>query len=550
MKKLAGPFKDREFVFAVMPPLVLFGQPTYFAGDDLKTISFIACLFRLLQLCLGISILVLAVAEGRRDEDIIEELEECESAGILSGIASHGAALVSSYAAFIIILSVASIATEIPTFIVSGRGTPTNTEPRKSLPCICYINLTLLNVFRCAALALGIMSTYVLIEYCNCVSDVYIDSGVENLRQACPDSFAWVSVMLTLNITATIDVAVAAGVCLCFAFGAVSPVLPATMSSEQRWSVLCRCCFGFCSLLTCCVFGGAEAFLGDFGGFAMALSNLMKNNGIFDITFSDIIAGLSMVQRTQRARRLEIQENLQEVYPPKELNNDKLPDQTHARSRSVPNAFQGANEGDISKSLYRSAENLFTTDSTATKADRGEDNDKTRQKLKVLSRNNSRDVYCMAEAARFMPFAQAAYTWVMYMTEFPFTALCRMSFLMLKQCSCFRSYQGKIRYDYGWKAHTVTLKATAGIADEDIVFASFRQGVEATPYFIALDHEWKTVVLAVRGTLSFESALADISLKCIELKSLGEELGFQGEGQYCHAGMLACSEWIYRDLQK
>lgn len=534
----------------MMPALVLFGQPTYFAGDDLRTISFIVCLFRLLQLCLGIAILVLAVAEGRRDKDIIEELEECERGGILPEIASHGAALVSAFAAFIIILSVASIATEIPTFVISGRGTPTNPEPRKSLPCICYINLTLLNVFRCVAFSLGIMSTYVLIEYCKCVSDVYIDNSVENLRDACPDSFAWVTVMVVLNITATIDVAVAAGICACFACGVVSPVIPVTMSSEQRWSALCRCCFGCCSLLTCCVFGGAEAFLGDFGGFALALSNLMKSNGIIDVTFSDIITGLSMVQRIQREKRIETRGNLQGASPADESDENKISDPGPARSKSVPNAFEGVNKKEISKSLFRSADNLFTTDPAAMKSETTEDDDKILQKVKLLSRDNSRDVYCMAEAARFMPYAQAAYTWVMYMTEFPFTAICRMAFLMLKQCSCFRSYQGKIHYDYGWKAHTVTLKATAGIEDEDIVYASFKQGVEATPYFIALDHEWKTVVLAIRGTLSFDSALADISLNCIELKSLGTELGFQGEGQYCHAGMLACSEWIYRDLQR
>jgi sn1-specific diacylglycerol lipase len=67
---------------------------------------------------------------------------------------------------------------------------------------------------------------------------------------------------------------------------------------------------------------------------------------------------------------------------------------------------------------------------------------------------------------------------------------------------------------------------------------------------IALDHEWKSVVISIRGTLSMESLLANMALRPEELAKLGEECGFDGNDRYCHAGMLACTEWIYRDMKR
>ena len=104
--------------------------------------------------------------------------------------------------------------------------------------------------------------------------------------------------------------------------------------------------------------------------------------------------------------------------------------------------------------------------------------------------------------------------------------------------------------DYCCQTHSVALEAITGLKEDDIVYATFEESVIKTPYTISLDHEWKSVVVAIRGTMSMESLLADITIRPEEMKRAGEQYGFDGEGLYCHKGMLACTEWIYKDLMR
>jgi sn1-specific diacylglycerol lipase len=70
------------------------------------------------------------------------------------------------------------------------------------------------------------------------------------------------------------------------------------------------------------------------------------------------------------------------------------------------------------------------------------------------------------------------------------------------------------------------------------------------PYCVILDHKWRSVVVAVRGTLSLEDCITDALAESVSLEDLGQRHGFDGKGEYCHAGMLASSEWIASDLAK
>ena len=173
------------------------------------------------------------------------------------------------------------------------------------------------------------------------------------------------------------------------------------------------------------------------------------------------------------------------------------------------------------------------------------------QKREILSKLNPRDVYLMAEAAHFMPIAQASYTWVSYMLEYPLSGLFSLPYLILRRCAClFRPSKDTIYYDYPWHPHTEALLALSGLEEKDIIYATYYESVTAIPYTILLDHKWKSVVVAIRGTLTLESVLTDISMKPEELTRLGNVCGFDGKGKFCHAGMVASTEWVYNDIQK
>lgn len=117
------------------------------------------------------------------------------------------------------------------------------------------------------------------------------------------------------------------------------------------------------------------------------------------------------------------------------------------------------------------------------------------------------------------------------------------------RCCCSQSNDNIIGSDVcGWKQATV-LKSL-GIKESDLLYANFHNEVGVNPYLILLDTEWKTIVLAVRGTLSFEDMISDVTLtpKCLE--ETGEQFGFDGRGEYCHSGMYAGAKFIYDDLQR
>jgi len=65
---------------------------------------------------------------------------------------------------------------------------------------------------------------------------------------------------------------------------------------------------------------------------------------------------------------------------------------------------------------------------------------------------------------------------------------------------------------------------------------------------VVIDHKWRSVVVAIRGTLSLKDCIADALAESSSLAGLGKKYGFDGEGEYAHAGMMLYSEWIMEHL--
>jgi len=78
---------------------------------------------------------------------------------------------------------------------------------------------------------------------------------------------------------------------------------------------------------------------------------------------------------------------------------------------------------------------------------------------------------------------------------------------------------------------------------------SFRNEVGVNPYLILRDKRWKTIVLTVRGTLSFEDMITDVTVTPVSLEGLGNEFCFDGSGEWVHSGMLSGAQFIEEDLR-
>ena len=117
--------------------------------------------------------------------------------------------------------------------------------------------------------------------------------------------------------------------------------------------------------------------------------------------------------------------------------------------------------------------------------------------------------------------------------------------------SCQRSFsKSRIQGDNVCGCNEIGLIKELGIEPEDLAYLSFRTGVVAIPYCICVDKKRQRVVLAIRGTLSLEDLLSDITVRPVSLKQLGQKFGFEGDGEYAHSGMLASAEWLVKDLEK
>ena len=196
----------------------------------------------------------------------------------------------------------------------------------------------------------------------------------------------------------------------------------------------------------------------------------------------------------------------------------------------------------------------------------------------VLSPTNNEDFSRLEEGARFARYQLAIYTWVLYYYQYPLSGTVRLIGRALKEkakcrpgivsdssrhlfqdapdmasnetgANCEMNHR-RVVGDSCIGIHEKTLLAHGKIAPDDLAYASFGAGFYETPYCIIVDRKWKSIVLAIRGSLTLEDCVVDVLLEPSPLDALGERYGFDGDGQYCHGGVVECTMWLYEDLKK
>ncbi|KAE8579419.1 hypothetical protein XENTR_v10024035 [Xenopus tropicalis] len=142
------------------------------------------------------------------------------------------------------------------------------------------------------------------------------------------------------------------------------------------------------------------------------------------------------------------------------------------------------------------------------------------------------------KAAHYMQFAAAAYGWPLYVYSNPLTGLCK---LCGESCQNRASQNGIVGGD-NLNCHFGSILQTTGLQDRDFIYISFHNRIYEIPFFVALDHKTESILVAVRGTLSLEDVLTDLSADC-------ENLHIEGvTGSYAHKGITQAASYIYRRL--
>ncbi|XP_035694884.1 diacylglycerol lipase-beta-like [Branchiostoma floridae] len=148
--------------------------------------------------------------------------------------------------------------------------------------------------------------------------------------------------------------------------------------------------------------------------------------------------------------------------------------------------------------------------------------------------------------AHYMKFAMAAYGWPLYVYTNPLTSLCQLS----TECSCCSCTSGQVEggalimSDNCCRCHLAGILRHTGLMATDVVYATFHNKVYEIPFFVALDHDRRSVVVAVRGTLSLRDALTDLSAE-------SETIDVEGvEGTFAHKGILQAAIFIHKKLEE
>lgn len=91
--------------------------------------------------------------------------------------------------------------------------------------------------------------------------------------------------------------------------------------------------------------------------------------------------------------------------------------------------------------------------------------------------------------------------------------------------------------------HFSSILQTTGLQHRDFIHISFHDKVYELPFLVALDHRKESVVVAIRGTMSLQDILTDLSAE-------SEPLDIECEAQDCwaHKGISQAARYVYRRL--
>ncbi|XP_048223334.1 diacylglycerol lipase-beta isoform X1 [Perognathus longimembris pacificus] len=139
----------------------------------------------------------------------------------------------------------------------------------------------------------------------------------------------------------------------------------------------------------------------------------------------------------------------------------------------------------------------------------------------------------------YMRFAAAAYGWPLYIYRNPFTGLCTIG------GDCYRSRTAEYDLVGGdqLNCHFGSILQTTGLQYRDFIHVSFHDKVYELPFLVALDHRKECVLVAVRGTMSLQDILTDLSA---ESESL--DLGVDLQDCVAHKGISQAARYIYQRL--
>lgn len=568
------------------------------AGDDLRLTTTLLILLRLLQSSLLIAI-IYQLSAYEYDPDIFIDagcVEYSENYWIW-----YNCSLAACYT--VLAYSVLGMGIECGIWKISGVGTPTEMERRKALVPLCKCVVIPMFLIRLVGFIFGVYIIDYTKGYCDCVKDAWSDDFdlQREKRSFCPYDRGWFNLVKFLVITMGVDIILHIMMACYISKQKVTRWHDARRAPKKRsekersWEMTCKRCCECSSIMTCYIFGGRNLTNGGYVDVAIALTDFLDDGGSLDIVPSDIAAALICLVNIQKQKQIERKNELLKdstglfakdklfssrilkYFRESKASSKQHTEQPDALVKSIcdgttlnihgdiEDQLEGVSSydmGDFANSTTEEMEQIrhfMTRKETIQNISFGlvHDNHKIDfmpRISKVLSPKDKFDRLVLGEGARYCRVALAAYSWMLYVWTNRCTGCCELTGdTICRAATCKLGKCGKNEHIIGdnccgWK-HSAVLRSL-DIDEADISYANFKNGIGINPYMMIVDRTWKTIVIAIRGTLSFEDMITDVTMSPQSLEEVGSKCGFDGVGEYCHNGILAGAQRIYEDLEK
>ncbi|KAK2717458.1 diacylglycerol lipase-alpha-like isoform X2 [Artemia franciscana] len=250
------------------------------------------------------------------------------------------------------------------------------------------------------------------------------------------------------------------------------------MAYQKRWRHRCSL------LCLCCCISKSERNKDSLTAIAKLLSEFF---GDLDVVVTDILAGLILLRRKQKKKRLSI------------INKHK-------------------------DATYDFLSGVRVTPDT-----------------EFVSLSDARDQAWFKVIIRYMRYASAAYGWPLYMVMHPKCGCCQI----VSHSRCCKQGELQPQGDNCCACHLAAAQHVIEMDnDTEILYASFDSDVEKTAFFVALDYLTKSIVITIRGTLSTQDIITDLKAEedFIPISPLKEDwIG--------HGGIIQAATYVKKKLE-
>lgn len=243
-----------------------------------------------------------------------------------------------------------------------------------------------------------------------------------------------------------------------------------------------------CRLLFCCM-GKSDDARNSFSDIARLLSEFFRD---LDVVPSDVVAGLVLLRKYQKLNRQEI-------------------------VKSTKNE------------VYEFLSGVPVTPST---------------RFLQLSSLEGRAEF--EKIVHYMRFALAIYGWPMFVVSSTTAEACRLCpMLRCWKCCSTQTSEPEVVEDNCCGCNVAAMRRMVPAEEFELVYATYHVDVGETPFFVALDHKKRAVVISIRGTLSMKDVVTDLNAESEPIPMDETREDWLG-----HKGMVSAAEYIRRKLRE